>query len=267
MTNFILIRYWPGSSGRALANILLSLVDHRCRPFPQGHSHSPGHNIDFGHNLSQLDPGQLMIQNTEQFEQNFQWNTNQQLVIIDSHHAETAPAVISYLETLGPTRCVDIVFEPEDCLQINYNFVVKAVAGDKLGHNKEYLRSLWQWTRDRHPLEYPEFREDDLLWQAQMMTRTNREQTWLDMLNCYPSRRTIDYAKIRQGLAREDLEFLVNGLEIDNPDWEHALAIGQKYAQDQKLYDLPLMVNSQAAADLFVDCANSAERPRPCQDL
>ena len=239
MTNFILIRYWPGSSGRALANVLLSLVDPYCRPFPQGHSHN-GHNIDFGHNLSELDPQQLMVQNTEYFEQNFQWNPNQRLVVIDSHHAETAPAVMGHLESLGSARCVDIVFESKDCLQINYNFIVKAVAVDRLGHNKAYLRSLWQWTRDRHPLEYPEFRENDLLWQAQMMTRTNREQVWLDMLKCYPSRVTVDYTKIRQGLAREDLERLVDGLEINNPNWEHALAIGQKYAQDQQLYNLPL---------------------------
>jgi len=265
MTNFILIRYWPGSSGRALANILLGLIDPTRQPFKRGHGHD--HTMDFGHNGHMLDPQKMSLKDVDYFKQNFQWDQTQELVIIDSHHAETAPTAMQHLETLGPARCIDIVFEPKDCLQINYNFVVKAVAGDRLGHNNEYLHNLWQWTWDRHPLEYPEFREDDLLWQAQMMTRTNREQAWLDMLNCYPSRRTINYAKIRQGLAREDLEFLVNGLEINNPDWDHALAIGQKYAQDQKLYDLPLMVNSQAAADLFVDCANSAESPRLCQDL
>jgi hypothetical protein len=235
MTSFVLIRYWPGSSGRSLANTLMALTDSARQPLHQGHGHA--NTLYMANNYGQLDAGQI-AQDPNYFAKNFVWDQDQQLAVIDSHWAESAVHIMQHLKQLGPAQCVDIVFGPQDARQINYNFVRKAVARDTLGVCTDFVQNMWKWAQTQYPEEYSEFQKDDWQWQADLITRMNTARTWLDSLTNYPDRRTIHYSKIRQGLTREDLMQLVNGLDIKEPLWDHALELSRIYARDQHLYTL-----------------------------
>jgi len=233
MTNFILIRYWPGSSGRSLSNTLMGLTDARRRSLHRGQGHIVG--LYLANNYSQLDAGQI-VQDPDYFVENFVWDQDQQLVVIDSHWADSAGYIMHHLHKLGPAQCIDIVFDPKDTLQINYNFVRKAVATDIVGVSTDFVQSMWKWAQTRYPDDYPEFKAGDWQWQAEMITRMDTTPAWLTSLDNYPARKTIDYTKIRQGLTREDLMQLVDGLDIKDPNWDHAVELSRIYAEDQSLY-------------------------------
>lgn len=235
-TKFIFIRYWPGSGGLALGNILLNLAEPRSWR-GRGHGHNDSDwSYPHRNNWNNIDRSGINSGDFAQvLSQQFQWRDRYSLQIIADHSFGPIDPLFDYFESQGPFALVDITFRPQEKSQIDLNYVLKAVIpSPKTSPVWATHREMWAGARNQWPDCYPEFREDDPDWLAEIMSIYPAHRS--RVATTRPNYFTIDYGGLMTGLAHQDLEPIVDYLKLDPGRIESSLDLARRYAEDQVLY-------------------------------
>jgi hypothetical protein len=237
-TKFIFIRYWPGSGGLALGNILLNLAENRGWR-GRGHGHNDADwSYPHRNNWNSIDRSGINSTDFDQaLQDQFQWQSRYPLQIIADHSFGPIDPLFDYFDSQGAFALVDITFRTEEKRQIDLNYVLKAVIpSSKTSPVWATHREMWASVCAQWPNVYPEFKEDDPEWLAEIMSIYPNQRS--PVATTRPNYFTIDYSKIMTGLTSQDIEPIVDYLELDPGRIASSLELSRQYAEDQALYNL-----------------------------